>query len=326
MKVFVTGGAGYIGSLTTKMLLDENHETVVFDNLERGHREIIDSRARFIQGDLRNPEDIEKAVSEVKPDIVIHFAAFALVGESMEHPEWYFGNNLSGGINLAKAMLKASVSKIVFSSTCATYGQPEQSLITEKTPQRPTNPYGESKLMLEKILNWYEQRYGMHHVFLRYFNACGASGQYGEDHIPETHLIPNVFKVALGHEKIFEIFGDDYTTPDGTCIRDYIHIQDLAQAHILALMKNVSGAFNLGTGHGYSVKQVVETVRSVTGHPIPVSILPRRQGDPPSLVADAEKARTVLGWNPEHSTLDQIIQSAWVWHQAHPNGYDGKKS
>ncbi len=326
MKIFVTGGAGYIGSVTSEMLLDEGYETVVFDNLERGHREAVDSRARFIQGDLRNPDDIKKAIMEVGPDAVIHFAAYALVGESMEHPEWYFGNNLRGGINLAEAMLKARVSKIVFSSTCAMYGQSGQSPITEETPQRPINPYGESKMMLEKILTWYERVYGVKPVFLRYFNACGASEQYGEDHDPETHLIPNVLKVATGQRESVEIFGDDYDTPDGTCIRDYIHIWDLARAHIMALVKDVSGALNLGTGHGYSVKQVVEAAGNVTGRPIPVSVSPRRPGDPPCLVADAGKARTVLGWKPERSQLDQIIQSAWIWHRAHPNGYVEKKS
>lgn len=326
MKVLVTGGAGYIGSVTTQMLLDEGHETVVFDNLERGHREAVDSRARLIEGDLRNREDIEKTMMEIRPEAVVHFAAYALVGESMEHPEWYFGNNVRGGINLSEAMLKAHVNKIVFSSTCATYGQPEQCPITEESPQCPTNPYGESKLFFEKILTWYGKLYGLKSMFLRYFNACGASDQFGEDHDPETHLIPNVLNVALGRQESVRIFGDDYDTPDGTCIRDYIHILDLSRAHILALVKDVSGALNLGTGNGYSVRQVVEATRHATGNPIPVTVSPSRPGDPPSLVANANKAKTILGWKPENSQLDQIIRSAWKWHQSHPNGYSCRSS
>jgi len=323
MKVLVTGGAGYIGSVTTEQMLDAGFEVVVFDNLERGHREAIDTRARFIRGDLRNAEDIEKAVKEVRPDAVMHFAAYALVPESMQKPELYFRNNVDGGINLSEAMLKAGVGKIVFSSTCATYGQPDRVPITEETPQRPENPYGESKLMFEKVLGWHQCLHGMKAVFLRYFNACGATARYGEDHTPETHIIPIVLQVALGKRASVKIYGDDYDTPDGTCLRDYIHIVDLGQAHMLALTKDVSGPFNLGNGSGYSVKEVIDTARRVTGRKIPAEAAPRRPGDPPRLIAAAEKAGKILGWKPQYPELEKIIESAWKWHQAHPNGYAG---
>ena len=321
MKILVTGGAGYIGSVTAERLLDEGHAVTVFDNLERGHREALDPRARFIEGDLRDSAAIERALTQTRPEAVVHFAAYALVGESMQHPEAYFGNNLRGGINLAEAMLQAGTRRIVFSSTCATYGQPERLPITEDTPQAPTNPYGESKLMFEKVLTWYQRLHGFHPVFLRYFNACGASEKYGEDHDPETHLIPNILKVALGQQAAVSLFGDDYDTPDGTCIRDYIHIADLAGAHCLALAKDFTGAVNLGTGDGYSVRQVVDMARRVTGHPIPIAQRPRRPGDPARLVAEAVKAERMLGWRPEHSQLEEIIRTAWAWHRAHPQGY-----
>ena len=239
----------------------------------------------------------------------------------MQKPEMYFRNNVVGGINLADAMLKAGVRKIVFSSTCATYGQPERVPITEDESQKPQNPYGESKLMFEHTLRWHQEIHGLQPVFLRYFNACGATGKYGEDHDPETHLIPLILRVALGQSENIKIFGDDYDTPDGTCIRDYIHIVDLARAHILALEQDVSGAFNLGTGDGRSVREVIDACREVTGHPIPAEIAPRRPGDPARLVAAAEKARTVLGWNPQFADINTIVESAWKWHQAHPHGY-----
>jgi UDP-glucose 4-epimerase len=321
MKVFVTGGAGYIGSVTTEQLLDEGHEVVVFDNLERGHRAAIDPRARFIEGDLRCRKQIADAMCEVGPDAVMHFAAFALVGESMEKPEIYYRNNVVGGVNLAEAMLKADVGRIVFSSTCATYGQPERVPITEDESQVPANPYGESKLVFERTLNWYRKLHGMKATYLRYFNACGATERFGEDHEPETHLIPNILRVPLGkREKVF-MFGDDYETPDGTCIRDYIHIVDLAQAHILALSCDVDGPFNLGNGTGYSVREVVDAAREVTGHAIPAEVAPRRPGDPARLIAAPERAHSVLGWSPEFDDIRTIIGSAWAWHQAHPNGY-----
>ncbi len=321
MKIVLTGGSGYIGSVTTELLCDDGHDVVVFDNLERGHREAVDPRARLVVGDLREPQAIRELLAAVRPDAVVHFAAYALVGESMQDPHLYFENNVGGGLNLLDALLRAGVPKIIFSSTCATYGQPETMPMTEALPQRPTNPYGESKLMFETALRWEQERRGLQPVFLRYFNACGATEKYGEDHEPETHLIPNVLKVALGQAPAVPVFGDDYPTPDGTCVRDYIHIADLARAHILALEKDVAGPFNLGTGTGFSVQQVVETCREVTGHPIPVALSPRRPGDPACLVAGAEKAKSILGWNPRYPDLRTIVQHAWNWHRAHPRGY-----
>ena len=321
MRILLTGGSGYIGSVTTELLCDGGHEVTVFDNLERGHREAVDPRARLVVGDLREPEGIREAMRAANPDAVVHFAAYALVGESMQEPLKYFDNNVGGGLHLLDAMLRHGVRKIIFSSTCATYGQPETMPMTEDLPQRPTNPYGESKLMLETALRWEQDRRGIQPVFLRYFNACGATEKYGEDHEPETHLIPNVLKVALGQAPAVPVFGDDYPTPDGTCIRDYIHVADLARAHILALEKDVAGPFNLGTGTGFSVKQVVDACREVTGHPIPVATSPRRPGDPACLVAGAGKARDVLGWTPKHPDLKTIVRHAWDWHRAHPRGY-----
>jgi len=307
-----------------ELLCNDGHEVVVFDNLERGHIEAVDPRSRLIVGDLRAPRGIRDVMKAVKPDAVVHFAAYALVGESMQNPMLYFENNLGGGLHLLDAMIRADVPKIIFSSTCATYGQPEVMPMTEVLPQRPTNPYGESKLMFETALRWEQERRGIQSVFLRYFNACGATEKYGEDHEPESHIIPNVLKVALGQAPSVPVFGDDYDTPDGTCIRDYIHIVDLARAHILALEKDVTGPFNLGTGTGFSVKQVVETCRKVTGHEIPVDLSPRRPGDPACLVAGAEKAKEILGWKPQYPDLETIVQHAWNWHQAHPLGYSRK--
>jgi UDP-glucose 4-epimerase len=262
-------------------------------------------------------------MAQAAPDAVVHFAAYALVGESMENPEMYFRNNVVGGINLAEAMIDNGVKKIVFSSTCATYGQPERVPITEDETQKPQNPYGESKLMFEHTLKWHQQLRGLQPVFLRYFNACGATDKYGEDHDPETHLIPIVLQVALGQRKSIMIYGDDYATEDGTCIRDYIHIIDLARAHILALEKDVTGPFNLGTGRGNSVQEVIEACRKITGHPIPAELAPRRPGDPDKLIAAPKKANEILGWIPQNSDMNTIVESAWKWHQAHPNGYKG---
>lgn len=323
MKVLVTGGAGYIGSVTTQLLLDAGHNVTVFDNLGRGHRETLDARAGFILGDLRKRDDIAEAMCAIKPDAIMHFAAYALVGESMEHPQMYFSNNVIGGIHLVEAMLANDVRRIVFSSTCATYGQPDIMPITEETIQQPENPYGESKLMFERILEWHQRIHGFEPVFLRYFNACGATDHLGEDHTPETHLIPLVLQVPLGKRPYVSIFGEDYDTPDGTCLRDYIHVSDLAQAHRLALESDACGAFNLGSGSGHSVKEVIEACRSVTGHPIPAKVAPRRPGDPARLVASADKARQVLGWNPRHQDVTSIVESAWRWHQSHPHGYAG---
>lgn len=322
MKVLVTGGAGYIGSVTTELLLNQGHDVVVFDNLEYGHRDAVDPRAELLIGDLRNADDILQAMEQVKPEAVVHFAAYAFVGESMEDPMKYYRNNVRGGINLVDAMEAHSVKKIIFSSTCASYGIPKEIPISESHPQQPINPYGDSKLLFEHILNWCHEIKGMQTVYLRYFNACGATKQFGEDHKPETHLIPLVLQVAMGQRDKIMMFGDDYDTPDGTCIRDYIHIADLAQAHILALEKDVSGPFNLGNGSGFSVKEVVETARAVTGHEIPAEVAPRRPGDPDRLIGSATRARELLGWDPKYPELKTIIEHAWAWHQSHPNGYE----
>jgi UDP-glucose 4-epimerase len=321
MKVLVTGGAGYIGSVTSELLLNRGHEVVVFDSFERGHRDAVDPRARVIEGDLRDRDSIINAMRSVRPAAVLHFAAYALVGESMEQPLLYFRNNVEGGLHLSEAMRAADVPKIIFSSTCATYGQPDRMPMTEDLPQRPANPYGESKLLFEKMLLWCDDRHGTQSVFLRYFNAAGATERFGEHHEPETHLIPNVLFVALGKREKVMMFGDDYETPDGTCIRDYIHIVDLAQAHILALEKDVRGPFNLGNGDGYSVKQVVDVAREVTGRPIRADLAPRRPGDPARLIAGAGKARQVLGWKPQYPDLRTIMEHAWKWHVKHPDGY-----
>ncbi len=323
MKILVTGGAGYIGSVTAEQLLDLGHDVAVFDNLERGHREAVDPRARLFEGDLRDAARIEAVMRDVRPEAVMHFAAYALVPESMRDPQLYFDNNLGGGLNLVRAMQRADVPRLVFSSTCATYGQPGRVPIAESEPQRPTNPYGESKLAFEKVLDWHRAIHGLQAVYLRYFNACGATAKYGEDHDPETHIIPIVLQCALGRREKVLICGDDYDTPDGTCVRDYIHIVDLARAHILALTAAHTGAFNLGNGTGYSVRDIVETARRVTGRPIPAETAPRRPGDPPRLVADAARARELLGWKPACPDLETIIASAWAWHQAHPDGYAG---
>jgi len=321
MKILVAGGAGYIGSVTTEMLCDAGHDVVVFDNLERGHQEAIDPRATFVQGDLRKKEEIVAAMTSEKPDAVIHFAAYIEVGESMRDPMPFFENNVSGSLNLMSAMVAADCKKLIFSSTCATYGTPEKIPMDESLPQHPESVYGESKYLCEKIFSWGQSIHGIECVFLRYFNACGATENYGEDHHPESHLIPLVLQVAQGkRDKIF-IFGDDYETRDGTCVRDYIHIKDLAQAHILALKSGISGAFNLGNGDGYTVKEVIDVCREVTGHPIPAEMQPRRAGDCTILVADATKAKTQLGWDPQFADLKTIVQGAWDWHTAHPDGY-----
>ncbi len=321
MKIFVTGGAGYIGSNCVEQLLLRGDEVVVFDNLTEGHRRALHPKATFHEGDLRDPAAITGALAAAKPDAVMHFAANALVGESMGNPSKYFQNNVSGGINLLDATVAAQVKRFVFSSTCATFGMPEKVPIDETMPQRPINPYGESKLIFEQLLRWYDRIHGLKFVSLRYFNAAGASETYGEDHRVETHLIPNVLNVALGKTERAEIFGGDYETPDGTCIRDYIHILDLAQAHLLALGKDESAFYNLGTGGGNSVAEVIECCRRVTGRKIPAVVKPRRPGDPPRLIASSKKIEKELGWKPKYQSLDAIVESAWAWHVKHPNGY-----
>jgi UDP-glucose 4-epimerase len=321
VNVFVTGGAGYIGSVCVEQLLDAGHEVTVYDNLTEGHRSAVDHRAVFILARLSDTENIREAIRDAKADAVLHFAANALVGESMVNPSKYFRNNVCNGLNLLDATVAAGVKKFVFSSTCATYGPPDRVPMTEDLPQRPINPYGESKLMFEKMLQWYERIHGLEFVAFRYFNAAGASEKFGEHHRIETHLIPNVLSVALGRAACCEIYGTDYPTPDGTCIRDYIHIIDLAQAHILALQPGRKGFYNLGNGDGYSVRQVIDVCEKITGQPIATVEKPRRPGDPPKLVAGAEKAMRELGWKPEYPKLEQIVADAWRWHQAHPEGY-----
>jgi UDP-glucose 4-epimerase len=321
VKIFVTGGAGYVGSICVEELLERGDEVTVFDNLSEGHRFAIDPRATFIQGDLNDPKSISLAINTSKPDAVMHFAANALVAESMQNPYKYFYNNVCGGLNLLNAMVENSVRRFVFSSTCATFGTPDRVPIDEETPQNPINPYGESKLMFEKILRWFDQIHGLKFAALRYFNVAGASERYGEHHRTETHLIPRVLQVALGSLPNAEIYGTDFPTPDGTCIRDYIHVRDLASAHILALSVDNSGFYNLGTGGGTSVREVINACRKITGHAIPAIEKPRRAGDPARLIASSEKARQSLGWKPRFENIEAIVESAWRWHVANPGGY-----
>ncbi|PYL53448.1 MAG: UDP-glucose 4-epimerase GalE [Verrucomicrobia bacterium] len=322
MKILVVGGAGYIGSVCAELLLDQDHGVTIFDDLSEGHRRAIDPRAEFVEGDLEDRQSIEKTLAKQRPDAVMHFAANALVGESMQNPSKYFRNNIANGLNLLDAMINVGVKKIVFSSTCAIFGPPERVPIDETTPPRPINPYGESKLAFERILRWYGEIHGLKFISLRYFNAAGASTKFGEDHRVETHLIPNVLKVALGQKSNVEIFGTDYETPDGTCIRDYIHIVDLARAHILALNSAKSDFYNLGTGGGASVREVIDSCRKITGRKIDIVEKPRRPGDPPRLIASSEKIKRELGWEPQFQSLDAIIESAWKWHQKFPRGYE----
>ena len=327
MRLLVLGGAGYIGSHTALELIKKGHEVIVVDNLVTGYEKAVPDKAVFYQGDIRNLEFLDNLFKKEKIDAVIHFAAYSLVGESVTNPLKYYDNNLYGTKVLLEAMIKNNVNKIVFSSTAATYGEPENIPILESDRTCPTNPYGETKLAMEKMFHWASKAHGLNYVSLRYFNACGAdaTGQIGEAHNPESHLIPLVLQVPNGKRESVSIYGTDYDTPDGTCIRDYIHVTDLAQAHILAVEYLARGGesdiFNLGNGVGYSVREVIETARSVTGHPIPAIEVPRRAGDPARLVASGEKAKKVLGWEPEIKQLDDIIASAWKWHSTHPNGY-----
>ncbi len=328
MAVLVCGGAGYIGSHVVKALLDQGEKVVVIDNLITGHVDAVDERAELLLGDLRDEEFLNHAFEKHSIDGVIDFAAFSLVGESVEEPLKYFENNFYGTLCLLKAMKKYKVNHIVFSSTAATYGEQENIPILEKDTTLPTNPYGESKLCVEKMLKWCDKAYGIKYTALRYFNVAGAhaSGEIGEAHTTETHLIPIVFQVALGQRAKIGIYGDDYPTQDGTCIRDYIHVMDLADAHILALNRLRKGGdstvFNLGNGEGFSVKEVIEVCRKVTGHTIPAETSPRRAGDPAKLVASSEKAMHELKWTPKYNSLEKIIETAWNWHKSHPNGYE----
>lgn len=329
MTILVLGGAGYIGSHTVYALIEKGVDVVVIDNLETGHIEAVHEKARFYKGDIRDRAFVDSVLDKEKIDAVIHFAANSLVGESMVNPLKYYDNNVNGTKVLLQSMVAHGLDKIVFSSTAATYGEPEKVPILETDRTEPTNTYGETKLAMEKMFKWTDRAHGLKYVSLRYFNACGAhvSGKIGEAHSPETHLIPLILQVPLGQREYISIFGDDYDTSDGTCIRDYIHVTDLAQAHILAvdyLMKgNESNIFNLGNGVGFTVKEVIDTARKVTGHEIPAKIAERRAGDPARLIASSDKVRQVLLWKPEHADLEEIISTAWNWHKNHPNGYNG---
>ncbi|WP_028256971.1 UDP-glucose 4-epimerase GalE [Veillonella montpellierensis] len=326
MKLLVTGGAGYIGSHTVRALLTAGYEVIVLDNFSRGHRSAIPPEVPYIAMDIANPE-LENILKEHKIEGVMHFAAHSQVGESMVHPSIYYENNVVGSYRLIEAARRAGIRHFVFSSTAAVYGEPDRIPIIETAFLAPTNVYGRTKLMIEQILKDYSDSYGMHYVALRYFNAAGAdeSGVIGEDHTPETHLIPLVLATALGQRKEITVFGTDYDTADGTCIRDYIHVNDLAQAHVLAMKYLKEGgnsiAFNLGSGHGFSVKEIIETAKRVTGIDFPVSYGSRRAGDPSVLIASSDLIKRLLGWNPQYSNVDKIISDAWQWHQQHPYGY-----
>ena len=325
MRILVTGGAGYIGSHTVKHLLAHGHDVLVVDNLAMGHRQAVPAD-KLVVADLKDSDHIDHLLVVNRIEAVIHFAADAAVGESVVDPAKYYLNNLSNSLNLLERVRRNGITRFVFSSTCATYGIPRDVPITEETPQAPINPYGNTKLAFEKMLADYAPAYGIGYAALRYFNASGASadGSIGEDHTPETHLIPLVLQVALGQRPHISIFGTDYPTPDGTCVRDYIHVEDLASAHRLAIEKVQPGqgmTFNVGIGRGYSVREVIRTAEDVTGKTIPVQEGPRRIGDPPALIASADKIRRELGWTPHYTELQPIIETAWNWHLRHPKGY-----
>lgn len=333
MSILVLGGAGYIGSHAVDKLIERGYDVAVIDNLLTGHKEAVRPEARFYQGDIRDKKFVRSVFEKEKIEGVIHFAASSLVGESVEKPLKYFNNNVSGTEIVLEVMQEFNVLRIVFSSSAATYGEPEEDPITEKTATHPESPYGETKLMMEKMMRWCDQAYGMKYVALRYFNVAGAKSDasIGEDHRPETHLVPIILQVALGQRDKLMIFGDDYDTEDGTCIRDYVQVEDLIEAHILALeylkAGNESNIFNLGSNHGFSVKQMLEAARTVTGRQIPAEIAPRRAGDPSTLVASSEKAKSILGWQPQYTDVKDIIQTAWDWHVSHPHGYgEGEKA
>lgn len=330
MAILVTGGAGYIGSVVAELLHARGEQVVVLDNLSRGHRNAVPAGIAIYVGDIGDRQIVATIAREHELEACLHFAALACVGESVSDPARYFENNVQQGIGLIDELRLAGVRRIVFSSTCATYGEPDRVPITEDHPLRPANPYGETKLIIERLLQSYDHAYGVKFVALRYFNAAGATENLGEDHDPEVHLIPNVLAVARGLSPYVRVFGSDYPTPDGTAVRDYIHVADLATAHVLALdylrNKGASVSLNLGNGVGFSVLEVVEAARRVTKCRIESQFEPRRPGDPAQLVADASRARSLLGWQPAHADLDEIIDSAWQWHLAHPKGYDESKA
>jgi UDP-glucose 4-epimerase len=326
MSVLVLGGAGYVGSHAVYQLIDQGKDVVVIDNLQTGHKPAVHPDATFYQGDIRDINFLRQVFDHESIESVIHFAANSLVGESMEIPLEYYDNNVYGTQVLLQAMVEFNVKKIVFSSTAATYGEPKAVPITEAMDTNPTSTYGETKLAMEKMMKWTEEAHGIHYVSLRYFNVAGAreSGEIGEDHHPETHLIPIILEAALGKRPHVTIFGQDYDTPDGTCIRDYVHVEDLIQAHLLALdylNNGESNIFNLGSNQGFSVKEMIDTARQVTGKEIPAKVGERRAGDPSVLIASSEKANQVLGWKPTRTSITKIIQDAWNWHVNHPNGY-----
>ena len=329
MRVLVTGGAGYIGSVAVERLLGAGHEVAVLDSLWRGRRAAIPDEVPFYDCDLLNAGRIAEAVAAARPDAVMHFAAAAVVPESVADPARYFAINVVGSHNLLAAMQATGVRNLVFSSTAAVYGAPPSLPITEESPTEPINPYGRSKLMVEQMLPWHDQAYGLRYATFRYFNVAGATERCGEDHRPETHVIPVALFVLLGKLDRFKVFGTDYPTPDGTAIRDYVHVVDLVDAHLLALEKLAAedrslGAMNLGTTDGFTVKQIVEAIERVTGRQLPVDYVEQRPGDPPALVAESRRAREVLGWQPTRSTLEEMVGSAWTWYQRHPNGYAGR--
>ncbi|PWH14087.1 MAG: UDP-glucose 4-epimerase GalE [Ardenticatenia bacterium] len=323
MRILVTGGAGYIGSIVVEQLVEAGETVLVFDNLHQGHAAAVHPGARLVIGDLADRVTLDQTLAEFKPEAVMHFASYTLVGESMEQPFRYLGDNVTNGLNLLQSAVRHGVRRFILSSTANLFDRPQRIPITEDEQIVPGSPYGESKYILERILAWLDRLLGLRFAALRYFNAAGASAERGEDHRPELHLIPLVLGVALGKRENATIFGDDYPTPDGTCVRDYIHVIDLAQAHILALraLERSSCTYNLGNGQGFSVKEVIETARQITGHPIPAVVGPRRPGDPAVLVASSEKIRRELGWRPRYPHLHEIIESAWRWHKAHPDGY-----
>ncbi len=324
MKVLVTGGAGYIGSIAVEQLIKAGEEVVVFDNLYQGHKQAVHPKAAFVQGDLADRAAVDAVMAQHKPDAIMHFASHTLVGESMEKPFLYIGDNIVNGLNLLQSAVDHGVLKFILSSTANLFDKPERMPIDETERIIPGSPYGESKNILERMLYWLDRTKGMRYACLRYFNAAGASEERGEQHDPETHIIPLVLQVALGQREQFSIFGDDYPTPDGTCIRDYIHVIDLAQAHILALraLDGGSRTYNLGNGRGFSIQELINVAREITGHPIPTKFVARRPGDPAILIASSEKIRRELGWQPQYPELRAILESAWKWHLAHPHGYD----
>ena len=325
MNVLVTGGAGYIGSTVVAQLIEAGESVVVFDNLYQGHQDAVHPQAKFVEADLADKEAIDAVFKKYQPDAIMHFASHTLVGESMERPFIYLGENITNGLNLLQSAVQHGVKRFILSSTANLFDDPEKMPIDEDERIVPGSPYGESKYILERMLYWLDQTQDFRYAALRYFNAAGAhSLNRGEHHNPEYHLIPIVLQVALGQREKVKIFGDDYPTPDGTCVRDYIHVLDLAQAHILALkaLDQGSRTYNLGNGQGFSVQEVIETAREVTGHPIPAEVTPRRPGDPAILIASSEKIRRELGWEPKHTNLRDIVESAWRWHKAHPHGYN----